>query len=84
MISVWITGMHAFGPLDNGWCYGMSSRTTAQEVRQIPARSSVVSPRRRVFNESSKLQIFDAWPGAIDFGDTIDHLRREEFEGSVF
>jgi hypothetical protein len=31
----------------------------------------LISSRRRVFNESGKLHIFDARPDAIDFGDDL-------------
>lgn len=64
----------ADNPLNRAISYAQFSRNRSH----TPALS-----RRRVFNESGELHIFDARPDAIDFGDLINHLRRVKLPCSV-
>ena len=65
-----------------------SESRTATRREMVPDTFSLASSgdlsRRRVFNESGKLHIFDARADAVDFGDPINHLRRVKLPCSVF
>ena len=71
---------------ERGGAERRSRTATRREISMVPFLFlvQVILGRRRVFNESGKLHIFDARPDAVDFGDPINHLRRVKLPCSVF
>src|SRR5262249_21230424 len=49
-----------------------------------PSQSLFVSLSRRVFDEGSHFQVFDAWLDAVEFGDALNHLWRVKLPCRIF